>query len=138
MDPKEILVAMREFIWHFFGCRDCANHFIVLAANVENEITNGKEQVLWLWQGHNKVNKRLKGDMTEDPLHPKIQFPSNEVCPECRAGNAQAGSKPVFDKGNVFEFLEDFYSEGNIIESTNHDMQSTTVVTNKRYFMPVF
>ncbi len=26
-DPKEVLLAMKDFIQQFFGCRDCARHF---------------------------------------------------------------------------------------------------------------
>ena len=29
------------------------------------------------------MNKRLKGDKTEDPMHPKVQFPTKEKCPDC-------------------------------------------------------
>ena len=31
--------------------------------------------VLWLWKVHNFVNKRLSGSPSDDPKHPKQQFP---------------------------------------------------------------
>lgn len=31
-----------------------------------------------------QANKRLSGDATEDPGHPKIQYPSSKACPRCR------------------------------------------------------
>jgi len=47
-------------------------------------VTNDDEQILWLWEAHNYVNKQLAGDSTEDPKFPKIQFPSERDCPKCR------------------------------------------------------
>ncbi len=39
--------------------------------------------VLWLFRTHNRVNKRLSGDLTEDPQRPKIQFPAPAICEKC-------------------------------------------------------
>ena len=51
--------------------------------------------VLWLWQAHNKANARLSGDPTEDPRHPKVQFPGAELCPKCYAAPESADHKQV-------------------------------------------
>ncbi len=116
MDPKEVLVAMREYVRHFLGCRECANHFTTMASNVENEIANEEQQVLWLWRGHNNVNQRLKGDDSEDPRHPKIQFPSKEACPDCKKlRHSPYGTTEVFDNSKVLEYLQNFYSADNIL-----------------------
>lgn len=48
-----------------------------------HEIVSWDDSILWLWFAHNEVNKRLSGDETEDPDHPKQQFPSKERCPRC-------------------------------------------------------
>lgn len=84
-DPLEILQAMHGYIKYFFGCSDCSNHFQQMAArNKIWNVTSKDDAVLWLWSSHNEVNKRLSGDTTEDSDHPKIQFPSDAMCPECR------------------------------------------------------
>lgn len=84
-DPLEILQAMHGFIKYFFGCSDCSNHFQQMAArNKIWNVTSKDDAILWLWTSHNEVNKRLSGDDTEDPDHPKISYPSAEMCPECR------------------------------------------------------
>lgn len=49
------------------------------------------------------MNKRLAGDITEDPEHPKIQFPSELDCLNCRInGN--------WNETAVFMFLVKFYT----------------------------
>ena len=39
------------------------------------------------------------GDLTEDPDHPKIIWPSVENCPECRSQQQQFRSSPSEDPG---------------------------------------
>lgn len=58
------------------------------------------------------MNKRLSGDVTEDPLHPKIQFPGVAQCPQCQM---QKDGKLEFSKDVTKKFLMQFYSPSNII-----------------------
>lgn len=60
--------------------------------------------VLWLWEEHNNVNKRLKGDKTEDPAHLKRQFPSPWLCPKCRR------VREFWQKDELLQFLVAHYS----------------------------
>merc|ERR1739842_258159 len=46
--------------------------------------TNPDQTILWLWTIHNIANRNLAGDATEDPAHPKVQWPSSSQCPQCR------------------------------------------------------
>ena len=68
--------------------------------------TSPDQSILWLWTIHNIANRwsvtksfakiwiksfkltsfvrNLAGDATEDPAHPKIQWPSDSQCPTCR------------------------------------------------------
>ncbi|XP_075990500.1 quiescin sulfhydryl oxidase 1 isoform X2 [Anticarsia gemmatalis] len=106
--PK-VLKAMHGYVKHFFGCTDCAQHFQAMAAR--NRIFDVKENdkaVLWLWIAHNEVNLRLAGDVTEDPEHPKIQFPTVGRCPECRLARG-AWNLPA-----VFQYLQNVYGADNI------------------------
>ena len=40
-------------------------------------------QYWWLWEAHNRVNRRLVKDISSDPLYPKTLFPSQNHCPYC-------------------------------------------------------
>jgi hypothetical protein len=59
---------------------------------------------------HNHVNQRLHGDETEDPKHPKIQFPPENLCSDCQSTNKDQ----KFDLTNTIEFLLRFYSKENL------------------------
>lgn len=73
-DPLEILQAMHNYVKFFFGCSDCSKHFQTMATkNKIWNVTSKDEAILWLWKAHNDVNKRLSGDLTEDPDHKKLQ-----------------------------------------------------------------
>lgn len=52
---------MRCYVRHFFGCRDCAQHFEAMAAKSMDQVAGREESVLWLWSHHNEVNARLAG-----------------------------------------------------------------------------
>merc|ERR1712224_313559 len=58
--------------------------------------------VLWLWRAHNRVNARLKGDSTEDPIQPKVQFPPSNLCSTCWIDDR-------FQDNQVLRFLRSFY-----------------------------
>ena len=108
---------MAGYIKYFFGCRNCAQHFARLAADIDGDTES--DGVLWLWSTHNDVNHRLHGDATEDPRHPKIQFPSPKVCTECRL---TAGGKfnPVvtWNDRQTLAYLLAFYRKENLIQDS--------------------
>ncbi|XP_063394290.1 sulfhydryl oxidase 1-like isoform X1 [Cydia fagiglandana] len=106
--PK-VLQALHGYVKHFFGCTECAQHFQAMAArNKLFDVKENEKAVLWLWISHNEVNLRLAGDVTEDPEHPKIQFPSVSKCRECRLARG-AWNLPA-----VYQYLQTVYSSGNI------------------------
>lgn len=80
----EVLRAMREYITNFFGCVECSENFEKESSNIVAEVTDLDSAILWLWRTHNRVNKRLAGDETDDPAFPKQQFPPSSLCPLCR------------------------------------------------------
>ena len=101
-DPKEVLLAMKVgtqfhvtvdiclpsqgYIKEFFGCRECARHFdqaIEGGKLIEEEVKTYNDALLLLWRVHNKANQRLSGDISEDPVFPKLVFPSKEFCSSC-------------------------------------------------------
>lgn len=81
---KEALQVVSTFIRTFFSCEYCRDHFSAMADTLsEGAVLYDGDAVLWLWEAHNTVNKRLKDDVSSDPSHPKVPFPSRRVCPYC-------------------------------------------------------
>ena len=70
---------------------------------------NKHEAIIYLWKIHNHVNKRLHGEVTEDPKHPKVQFPSKYLCATCQSVNNNE-----HDVSKTVNFLLDYYSKPNI------------------------
>lgn len=101
----EVLYTMRDYIGTFFSCTDCAQHFTGMATDLENELKYPNSSVLWLWSRHNRVNQRLKGDLTEDPEHPKGVYPYQKDCPQCYAPNGE------FIESEVMRYLVSRYGQ---------------------------
>ncbi|XP_057369617.1 sulfhydryl oxidase 1-like [Daphnia carinata] len=110
VNPALVLQAMKGFIKYFFGCAHCSNHFIDMAEDELNSIESVKsprQAVLWLWAAHNKVNRRIASDASEDPKAPKIQFPASQNCPGCRVDGVEREEA-------VYDYLVKLYSSENI------------------------
>lgn len=116
-DPRDVLNAMKNYVKHFFKCRECADHFMTMIKNgssIENEVKSYKDAVLFLWSKHNEVNKRLRGDETDDPFYPKKIFPTAEFCPNCYdSSNDEASPDPK----KSFEFIYNLYTENSLIKA---------------------
>ncbi|XP_038045345.1 sulfhydryl oxidase 1-like [Patiria miniata] len=109
-DSKEVLHAMKGYIHYFFGCRACSENFAKESVHLESSVSTLDDSVLWLWQVHNSVNKRLAGDLSEDPQHPKIAFPSYSDCPTCHNVNSPRRWKNT----RILQFLKELYGVNNI------------------------
>ncbi|OUC41647.1 Erv1 / Alr family protein [Trichinella nativa] len=104
-DPKIVLKHIAGYVREFFGCEECATNFGKGAAKIDQNVENAEDVVLWLWRSHNRANYFLKGKPSEDPTHPKQQFPPNSLCPKC------GSDEQSWNNGEVLEFLVKFYSE---------------------------
>ena len=71
---REVLLNMKAYMAVYFLCEECRNNFALEAVSVEDEATDNRESVLWLWSTHNRVNQRLHTQGSEDPGYPKVQF----------------------------------------------------------------
>lgn len=107
----DVLPVMRRYIMTFFGCTDCAHNFAKESDGLDDSLTGLTSSVIWLWKIHNSVNKRLAGDDSEDPEHPKIQFPSVSICPKCYFANNS------FDETEVFNFMVHRYRSESIVRT---------------------
>ncbi|XP_056894198.1 sulfhydryl oxidase 1 [Takifugu flavidus] len=112
-DAKEVLSTMRGYVHHFFGCRQCAEHFEEMAQKGLSEVNTLSAAVLWLWKRHNLVNNRLAGALSEDPNFPKIQWPSPEMCPSCHS--VMENGEHRWNQDQVLSFLLSYYSSQRIL-----------------------
>ncbi|KAM3914892.1 sulfhydryl oxidase 1 [Leptodactylus fuscus] len=113
-NPQEVLKTMRGYIYYFFGCRDCAEHFEEMAKESMNSVRSPDDAIKWLWSKHNTVNKRLAGDETEDPDFPKVQWPPVDVCPDCQIKD---GNNVTWDEAAVIRFMKKRF----VVENLSHD-----------------
>jgi len=118
MNAVEVLLAVRGYIKHFFGCEECRQHFLRGTRHMDDVVVSDRDAVLFLWRAHNTANYFLHGDLTEDPRHPKVQFPDVTQCPACHV-TAVNGSA-VWSEDSVFQFLLRMYSGSGLA----HDSES--------------
>ena len=109
-----MLLAINGYMDHFFGCRECSSHFVKKPSEIIAEVSTLDDTIVYLWQSHNRANLRLHGDLTEDPDHVKVQFPSPVQCPECRVTNEESDTED-WEVQEVITFLKHMYTQENIV-----------------------
>ena len=102
----DALGVIRGWIVKYFNCGTCRRHFGEGSAGWDTLGMSETEQALTLWRFHNVVNRRLAGDLSDDPTHRKMQFPSRELCRWCYR---QSGGTMQLNEDMVLSFLIDFY-----------------------------
>ena len=113
--PDEVISAIRGYVEHFLGCRECAVNFgrgaaqLLSGRHSARYLTRRDGAVIWLWRSHNRANRHLRGDITEDPNHPKVQFPVPASCPACRRGTS-------WNETAVLQYLVEYYGAANIVD----------------------
>lgn len=127
-DSQEVLSAMRSYIHNFFGCRPCAEHFENMAAESLVEVNTMSSAVLWLWSRHNRVNNRLAGALSEDPLFPKVQWPSPEMCSACHS--VKENGEHRWNHKQVLYFLLSYFSSNSIC--TDYLEDENQILANQR------
>lgn len=121
---KEALHILSNFVKQFFSCETCRTHFSEMAQTLSDSgVLHHGDAVLWLWEAHNTVNKRLKDDLSTDPFQPKVLFPSHHMCPYCytQVGQGTEGrNNPSWDNTGFREGESMLHSpEGNFRYSWN-------------------
>lgn len=123
--PLEVLLTVYGYVKHYFGCAECSEHFLGMVDKNEMWKVNTTDgAVIWLWSAHNEVNDRLAGDITEDPMFPKIQYPSRHTCSPCSSDKKVLpvqGSTPTEDdrtpnwqSTEVLYYMRQVYARSNI------------------------
>ena len=124
--------AMIGYITDFFSCRDCAEHFTSHVSQLGSLPDQADQSILWLWTIHNMANLMLAGDETEDPTHPKIEWPSEGNCPTCRYSNDTLVdlveiNGESWNKQEVINYIRKVYMEENIIKNVKSDIDTENV-----------
>ncbi|XP_033643196.1 sulfhydryl oxidase 1-like isoform X1 [Asterias rubens] len=109
-DAKEVLNAMKGYMKYFFGCRECSENFAEESISLDSSVVSLDDSILWLWETHNRVNKRLAGALSEDPEYPKVQFPSETECKLCH----DPFNPSHWKTSAVLHYLKELYSVKNI------------------------
>jgi len=113
--PVEVVSAIRGYVEHFLGCRECSENFVRGASQMLSGRSSARYliqrdgAVIWLWRSHNRANRHLRGDITEDPAYPKVQFPTAEACPACHQGES-------WNETAVLQYLVGYYGAASIID----------------------
>ncbi|OQV25321.1 Sulfhydryl oxidase 2 [Hypsibius exemplaris] len=106
-----VLTAVIGYVEHFFSCGECSRNFMKGVASLRRNqvVVSNADAVLFLWRAHNNANRFLAGDLSEDPAHPKQQFPTLVQCLDCRNSADPQAQTIVWNEGNVLRFLREFY-----------------------------
>uniref|UniRef100_A0A8P4KF94 Sulfhydryl oxidase n=1 Tax=Dicentrarchus labrax TaxID=13489 RepID=A0A8P4KF94_DICLA len=110
-EAAPVLQVMRRYIRTFFGCEQCGRHFEQAASATLDRVQNREDQILWLWNQHNRVNYRLAGSLSDDPLFPKAPWPSPSLCSSC---HEEKNGVHVWNQDNVLHFLRQHYGASNL------------------------
>ncbi|KAG9509215.1 Cathepsin 7 [Fragariocoptes setiger] len=131
-DVKHLVFpAVNAYIQHFFACPTCGNRVSDVAKefklDLEDKLKEQSDSVMLMWKVHNRINKRLESEPR--PGAPaKIQFPSESLCPKCRAAPRTvplpndnsvplAGlGTPNWHEKQVLNFLVHHYKPQNLVE----------------------
>ncbi|XP_047448761.1 sulfhydryl oxidase 2 [Mugil cephalus] len=111
VEAAPVLQVMRRYIRTFFGCEECGRHFEEAAAESLEDVRSREEEVLWLWRQHNRVNDRLAGSLSDDPLFPKAPWPSPSLCASC---HEERNGVHIWNRDNVLLFLRHHYGVSNL------------------------
>ena len=130
---------MTGYITQFFGCSECADNFNKMAVEIDY-IETKEDAAMWLWGAHNRANKRLHGDASEDPRHPKVQFPTKQHCPECfiETTNGEGETVSSFSDSLVLDYLKEMYILDSIVvpEEDNVPQRFIAVVQPEPKHLP--
>jgi thiol oxidase len=117
----QVADAIRNFIEHFFQCDECRAHFIKeydscgydrcnrlsfdQSSGSTKSLGDWKQLVLWLYETHNGVNVRLRGERIAIHEHEdttdewQVQWPAVDQCPMCWLSHGR------WDEDRVYRFL---------------------------------
>ena len=130
-NSRETLRILSGFVRNFFSCEHCRKHFSKMTESLrsESKVHHDGDAVLWLWEAHNAVNKRLTKDVSSDPEYPKSLFPTSKTCPYCYRQTVSANSTtlvhPTFNNTGFVEGEGLVEWQGHSTDANNDDITSS-------------
>jgi len=129
--------SMIGYVSQYFSCRDCALHFANHVSSLGFLPTNPDQTILWLWTIHNIANRNLAGDATEDPAHPKVQWPSTSQCPQCRRSRDRWTpltliNGVLWNQVEVVKYMKTIFLEENLINNLPEKSRGSEEVRVKK------
>lgn len=98
--PEDVMLRIRGFVKHFFGCEECARHLLHDHDSCRFglcELARGDTvgYALWLWEVHNTVSRRIVveragGAAVAREALVEATWPSRKTCGECWRGEGTA------------------------------------------------
>lgn len=120
-DVRHIAIhGLNQYMLNFFSCQMCGNRVTDVnnefRYNLEDYFKDQSDSIMLLWKAHNRINKRLESENRPNSL-PKIQFPSETLCPKCRIPRAQGEltTTPNWQERQVLSFLIHHYRPQSIV-----------------------
>lgn len=112
----EALERIRGFVVHFFGCADCASHFLSMYDGCQFgrcllSPEDRRGGALWLWQVHNNVTLRVA---SEQGYPQPERWPPWELCTDCWRGEGQTSS--LYDAEEVYAYMVRAYTPASDVE----------------------
>ena len=88
--------------------------------SLDEHLLEQGDSVMLLWKMHNRVNKRLESELRPGSP-PKTQFPSEQLCPKCRAPRAQNDlvSTPTWHEKQLLNFLVHHYRSQSLFNNNS-------------------
>jgi len=130
---NNVLANIINFVRFYLPCTNCAAHFSCMVEHSPDLNFNDQQpqqqqetrdlHLLWLWEGHNRVNLRTRGTHSEDLRKPKHVFPIYEACPKCYlerpTGNIteQSFGELKFNRQELVKFVVSRYRKSAILNN---------------------
>lgn len=122
-----VLANVINFVRFYLPCTNCAAHFSCMVEHSPGlrfagpgESVATDSHLLWLWEGHNRVNERTRGTHSEDPMRPKHVFPHYDACPECYLEQPKANdtfTSMRFHRAELVKFIVARYRKSAILNN---------------------
>ncbi|XP_074597946.1 sulfhydryl oxidase 2-like [Brevipalpus obovatus] len=109
----QVLFAFRDYVRYFYNCSECSQNFLTTTATLRSELEHLNSSILWLWQTHNRISKRIS-DL--NPSNAKAQFPARSVCPKCFTPSNH------WNNSEILSFLINYYRRDNLMKVRSGQM----------------
>lgn len=102
------LKTVTMYVQHLFLCAQCQQHFAQMASSVESRVQSRADAVMWLWDAHNAVSRRIAPSY--GILPDQAEFPTVADCAACRTDQRDANGTIIWNQPAVLAYLDQKYN----------------------------